>query len=282
MIDLTTNLRQPAELRAAAAYLEALAAIRDTQRPTSVGEVASAARIHPDDNPERGTPLPPIVPPPPVAPVAASLDPAAVFGHNPTSAVPQPPSVPLPPPVVPPVAALATGSTASGTAPAASAAPVQSGSVNAAGKQLDNRGLPHDGRIHSTPPTITDKGVWRKKRGLDDEALVKRIEAELLGVQAAPAPVVPVPPPPAPIVSAAGAAVGLPVPPAPVATDGPTTLPELMQRVAPLMATGATDLARINAACAAIGAANLAALGSRPDLVPAVWQRLTAAEPVAA
>lgn len=198
MIHLTTDLRQPAELRAAAAFLEALATIRGE---AIVARSLLANVIDADDNPERGAPLPPIVPPPPEV-KAVGIDPAAVFGtplKPPPSAIdpaaafaaalafaPNPqvlpvpvaaaPSVPLPPPAgvpVPPV------STASGTAPAPSAAP--------ASTAVDKRGIPHSPRIHSTPPTITADGVWRKKRGLNDDALIARVEAELLGAQAAPA-----------------------------------------------------------------------------------------------
>jgi hypothetical protein len=42
----------------------------------------------------------------------------------------------------------------------------------------DKNGLPWDNRIHSTPQAMTDKGVWRKKRGVAT-ALVTQVEAEL-------------------------------------------------------------------------------------------------------
>jgi hypothetical protein len=42
----------------------------------------------------------------------------------------------------------------------------------------DKDGLPHDVRIHSKDPTLTDKGFWRKKRGVTDDT-VRTVEAEL-------------------------------------------------------------------------------------------------------
>lgn len=33
---------------------------------------------------------------------------------------------------------------------------------------LDANGVPHDPRIHSAKPTMTDKKVWRKRKGVDD------------------------------------------------------------------------------------------------------------------
>lgn len=44
--------------------------------------------------------------------------------------------------------------------------------------QLDAAGIPHDSRIHSVPAKLTDKGVWRAKRGLTP-ALKLQVEAEL-------------------------------------------------------------------------------------------------------
>jgi hypothetical protein len=48
---------------------------------------------------------------------------------------------------------------------------------------IDKNGLPWDNRIHSTPQAMTDKGVWRKKRGVAT-ALVTQVEAELRAMAA--------------------------------------------------------------------------------------------------
>lgn len=53
---------------------------------------------------------------------------------------------------------------------------------------VDKNGLPWDARIHSSPAAITDKGVWRKKRGATP-TVVKQVEDELRRIvgNAAPA-----------------------------------------------------------------------------------------------
>lgn len=123
----------------------------------------------------------------------------------PAASVPVPPSVPVP------AAVPAAPSNASATAPAVPAAP---GST----VETDSRGLPWDPRIHASTKTKTQKGVWTAKRGLNDEAMVHRIEEELRATLAARAPgstpgtvaTAAVTPPPPAVVTAAGAAVGLP------------------------------------------------------------------------
>ncbi|HEX8586150.1 MAG TPA: hypothetical protein VF680_17290 [Allosphingosinicella sp.] len=81
------------------------------------------------------------------------------------------------------VPATANGVTANGlavqtnTLPAAANAtpPAATAEVPAA----DKNGMPWDERIHSSSKAITDKGVWRLKRGVNP-AIVKQVEAELL------------------------------------------------------------------------------------------------------
>lgn len=51
---------------------------------------------------------------------------------------------------------------------------------------LDARGLPWDERIHSGNKKLTDKGVWQKRRGVQQPE-IDRVEAELRNT-AAPAP----------------------------------------------------------------------------------------------
>lgn len=45
-------------------------------------------------------------------------------------------------------------------------------------RTIDANGVPHDSRIHSDPPVMTTKNVWRKKRGVAD-TLVASVTAEL-------------------------------------------------------------------------------------------------------
>jgi len=65
--------------------------------------------------------------------------------------------------------------------PIANAALAPAGNVapsNHAGVVLDKDGIPHDVRIHSKEPTMTDKGYWRKKRGVTDST-IRDVEAQL-------------------------------------------------------------------------------------------------------
>ena len=240
MAQITVEARTAAELKVTAAYLLVLADLAQMRSEAVVNlppRIAiGGAVIKREDSPETG------------------LDPVAAFAPATRGE-----SVPLPPPL-PAVPAAPVSASATPAVPPAVPAPPAGGSVNPAGKQLDSRGLPHDGRIHSTPPTITDKGVWRKKRGLNDEALVHRIETELRAGQTVLAPVatpeasVPLPP------------VDLPAP--------PHDLASLLQRCAPMLASKALDMGQVIAACKAVGVESLAVLASRPDLVPAVWAAL--------
>lgn len=327
MVSINANVSSAAELRATAAYLVALATIREasTDTPTVknrtqviapednpakgietqqavAGQVrnsdlqaaAAAARQHPNDLQAAAAVFGGAavhVPPPPI-PAAPS---GAAAGTSPTAPAAAPATTPVqtndaaltvPSPVPP--AAVPTAATSN---PAAVA-----GSV-----ELDASGLPWDHRIHGGTRAKNADGTWRQRRGLNDPALKARVEAELRAAMAAPAPVVP-----PPFVSAAGAAVGLPVPPASVVPPPPvvasavpqptapatggasaaantqgsggigpvSTLPELMQQVAPLMADGRLDMPKVIAACQAVGVPSLAVLGVRPDLVPGVWQHL--------
>lgn len=267
MAQITVEARTPAQMRATASYLTAMAGIIEMEaaaRPGRTPMGGAVARpptvIAPEDRPDVGAPLPP-------APVAVAAVPAPVAAAPDTSpaaaaAAFSAPSVPVPP--SPAADVPAAPSPASATAvppapPAAAPAPSAGGSVNAAGKQLDGRGLPWDSRIHSTPATLTDKGVWRKRRGLNDEALVQRIEAELRAGQAVPAPV------------AAAATPAVPVPPAPASAATPTDLPSFMQACAPMLGNKQLDMPRVMEACKAAGVDSLNILASRPDLVPNVW-----------
>lgn len=59
---------------------------------------------------------------------------------------------------------------------------------------VDAEGLPWDERIHSSNKQKTEKGIWRRKRGLQDMEY-DAIRAELLGQVTAPASVAPTPVP---------------------------------------------------------------------------------------
>jgi hypothetical protein len=162
---------------------------------------------------------------------------------------PQPadaPTMPAPQPIPQPQPADAPTMPAPQPIPQPQPAPVmpvnspdddESGDTNPTG-ELDESGIPHDERIHSSPAKQTAKGFWRKKRGVSDE-LVKQVEDELKAKVAAtsqataavpmpqpqPAPAMPTPQP----MPQATAAAMPQLQPAP-AMPAPHPMPEQVQQ----------------------------------------------------
>lgn len=170
-----------------------------------------------------------------------------------------------------------------------------------ASAELDAQGFPWDKRIHSSSRAKVANGNWRYARNLEG-SVIQAVEAELRAVQnagrasthgsealdadatklnavfgqgaagatladvgvAAPSPAVPLPP--MPIIPA------VPAPPAP--TGEVTTFAQLMQRITPHIVSTKLSQAHIQATCASLGLPHLAALGARPDLIPAALVEL--------
>lgn len=265
------------------------------QPPASAGElaqrfsdaaasVATLPRISPEDNPSAG------------------LDTAAMFGD---SKLP-----PLPAPIVEMPSGLTPATVTSHAAGAGAVATVITPPAHVQGVEIDAAGMPWDSRIHASTKTKTVKGVWKGKKGLNDAALVKRVEAELLATMAlppggtpqatAPAPVfqqpqaaaapVTLPPIAAPATAAVASNTATasaptaslpPLPPLAIPQAAPTTVAELMAQAGPLMATLQMQPNALQEACTALGIPNLQALVAaqppRPDLVTAVWNKATGA-----
>lgn len=152
---------------------------------------------------------------------------------------------------------------------------------------LDSKGTPYNDHIHTGTRTVNQDGTWRYKRGTDRveaEALEARLRANGTGSTAEepePAPAKDYPsmfgkttPPagsvPTPPAAAAAAAASVPTPPAAAAVSDVPTFPALMGRIS---RDGVTQ-DRVKAACETHGVTGLPALGSRPDLVPAVYASL--------
>jgi hypothetical protein len=149
---------------------------------------------------------------------------------------------------------------------------------------VDATGLPWDARIHAsgeggTKPKNAD-GKWRKKRGLNDAALVARVEQELRATMAAGQPVAQVQPqaaapqqPPAQV-----------QPPAPAAgpQPAPATFEQLMPRITAATLAGTLPQGALLQAVTAYALPNIPALSSRPDLVPSVWTYLQSMYPALA
>lgn len=219
-----------------------------------------------------------VVPPPP--PPAPSTAAAAVFS---TAATAPTATSPMPPPASPPPAPPSAPAAAAPTAPAAPTSP-------AGGVELDKNGLPWDQRIHSSNKTKTKDGSWRARSGFNDEALKKRIEAELRASVAANAAVAPPPPPPAappapaaPVVTAAAAAVGLPIapppaPPAPPPAAAPAaTFADLMVRLGPALADGRLSPEKCAQVLSPFNLTGIHQLATAPNLIPIVAPMFDAA-----
>lgn len=195
------------------------------------------------------------------APSVADAAPSPTVPVVPTAGVPMPPSV-APVPAAPP------------TAPEAPAAP----STSAATGDLDVTGLPWDKRIHAGTKAKNADGSWRKMRGLNDAALVARVEAELRARYAPPpAPAatladIPVPPtgaavPPPPVTTVAA-------PPAPAAPDA-LTYDGFLAWVTPKMMDGSTPFDKVAAALSASGVSSLQELRDNPAAIPSVYAALS-------
>ena len=203
--------------------------------------------------------------------------PAQVFGGH----APKPADVaaPVAPSPLAPVAPTAPENTAA-------AAPNPNSAI-----ATDKAGLPWDQRIHSEGKTVNKgDGLWKAKRNVDP-ALKANVEAELLQLMAIPAnPSAPKPPtdgpstpvaPTAPTPTAPSApdpAAAPTAPPAPLATAQVSTIPknlgELMIKAQAAVAAGRMAMLELTEAVKAEGIAALPLLGTRPDLIPAVYARL--------
>lgn len=253
-LTIDTSSAQPAELAALARFLQDLAALR------TAPERVTSKVIEPADRPDSGkAPAPAIVTAasraaqtvvaPPAPPAPSLPDPAAVFAQMPlVPAVPTAPSVPAIPPFagVPPAAP---------SVPTPPTAPVVPGGVSSV-LELDVRGLPWDGRIHASARTKNNDGSWRQRRGINDEAMLRRIENELLMAVAARAP------------TASG---GVPSVPA-VDASIPAAFGPFMERVSNLIVSKQTTPDAVNAALREhLGMPTMVGLATRPDLLPAAW-----------
>lgn len=224
-------------------------------------------------------------------PLPVALSTAAA---DPSSTAPVVPPVTSAAPIVPPVPALPTAPVATvQTEPAAPTNP-------ASGVAVDKTGLPWDARIHSSSKAVNADGTWRKRKGLNDDAFVKRIEDELRAVMAVVvddntlatvqmATVTMFNDPPGSEPEIRQVSVVMPVndvllpplqsivpPPPPVPVADPTTLPELMPRVTEKMIAGLIPNDALITAVNQCELPDLPSLAHRPDMIPKVWAQLKA------
>lgn len=242
-ISITVTPEEHHQLRAICDALAAMAATR--------GELQAVSKtLAPEDRPDVG--------------VDTQQQAAAViFGGQ--------PAAPLAPPAAPAIPAVPQPTTSAASLPTpASAEPADS--PNPQPPLVDSRGLPWDERIHAGTKALNADGTWRQRRGVNDANLVKRIEEELRGVMAVPAPPVPPAAPPAVVLTAAGAAAGLPF----MAQSVPATFPDLMKKATALMASGKLVREELESCAQAAGLPAIVAATQRPDLIPAIAEQIDA------
>ena len=136
---------------------------------------------------------------------------------------------------------------------------------------LDSRGLPWDARIHSSSKNRNADGSWRKLRGVH-EGFVNDVENELSRTMNAPA--VPVAPIEEPVTQTPSETVIPDVPVVPV--DEPVSFNDFMQYLTPKLAAGEINPAQVAGVIASVELPHIGALFNRPDLIPAVKQKIEA------
>jgi hypothetical protein len=160
--------------------------------------------------------------------------------------------------------------------------------LQAASVELDAEGLPWDERIHAGTKTKTQKGVWTARKGVNDDALVNSVKAQLRaqvgGTSAPVAPSIPAPQLPGAVALPAVAPVAPVLPPltagpsAPaVALPAPETFEQLMPRVAAAVGNGLIPPNALQTAFAGLGLQSTEHLQQNPAYVPHVWAARKAA-----
>jgi hypothetical protein len=193
------------------------------------------------------------------APSVADAAQSPIAPEVPQDGVPMPPtvaSVPAPPSTVPEVPAAPSTSAPSG--------------------ELDVKGVPWDERIHAGTKARNADGSWRQRRGLNDPALVARVEAELR----AGGPTL-IPPVAAEAVQHAAQVFAGTVPPPPVVATPPApaapdalTYDGFLAWVTPKMMDGSTPFDKVAAALSASGVSSLQELRDNPAAIPSVYAAL--------
>lgn len=257
------------------------------------GPVIAAAREQMAADPAATFGANPAALPPGAGESPMTADPAQVFaGNAATGPVGLPGTQPAGPSAQPAAAPVAgdAGNAAgvvagqAGSPSAGTTAPVPSPSGATAGVELDADGLPWDNRIHASgeggaKPKNKD-GRWRSKRGLNDGALVARVQAELRATMAAGTPAAQPPSPPAQPPAMPPQPPAPPVqPPAAGPQPAPTTFEQLMPRITAAVMAQTLPQGALLQAVTAYALPNIPALAQRPDLVPSVWTYLQSMYP---
>lgn len=129
--------------------------------------------------------------------------------------------------------------------------------------ELDENGIPWDGRVNTSNRGKTAKNIWRRRPGITTEVYAATI-LELQGAQAAPA---------ASDTTTAPAASGAADAATVTTVDEPTAEPAPITTYAELNAklmTGCKTIDEVTAACQAAGLQSYALVAGRPDLIPLI------------
>lgn len=190
----------------------------------------------------------------------ASLDPAAAFGSPMGAEATEEVQIPL----------VGSAATSIPAAPLAQPTIISTAGPHLVIPNVDKNGLPWDSRIHSSNKALTEKGVWRARRGVDT-ALVSQVEIELRALMALPAPVqaaiatIPttteIPPPPV------IAVIPQPTPAVALVEDRNAFVNVVKKATDAIQAQKMTQ-AELSACCLAVGIPSLALAGNRLDLIP--------------
>lgn len=123
---------------------------------------------------------------------------------------------------------------------------------------LDKDGYPWEARIHAKTKTQTVKGIWKRKKGIDD-VLYDAVRAETVPV--------------APVETPVETAPTLPVTP----TTEPIAFLTVVQKVVELTTAGKVTKESIDLLLASYGVVGgMTALASNPDKIPVIWNELCA------
>lgn len=124
---------------------------------------------------------------------------------------------------------------------------------------LDKANMPWDARIHASTKTQTQKGLWKKKKGVDAD-LVTEVEAELMGK---------------PAVTETSAASTIPPAP-PIASSPKVDFNETMMLITGAVSNGDIEMDEVIEVIAKCGGGNggLQTLLTSPDAVPAVYTEI--------
>lgn len=137
--------------------------------------------------------------------------------------------------------------------------------------ELDCRGLPWDGRVHSSSKAKLKNGQWKPMRGVDPD-LLKSVEDELMGGSAPTPPMVEnnLPEPPAPPVTPPSnvTPINAPTPEQPSMVVGESTT--LFQDFMVKVTQAGINIEQLNQACAAVNLPTVNTLLANTHLIPQV------------